>query len=369
MQALAVGKWTAEEVIAELHRNGRQVAFRYDRLSSANALLGPMNAVRSGKVANNALADIKRTGRFVMEDVDDGSINFLSDRIRPWFRLNMGDGWAEWPLGIFLMSTPKRTVGSTATLREVEAYDQGLILRDDKVGTRYTVAAGTNVITAVDTLLSDAGITQRNLVSTTETMPVARDWDPGTSRAKIIGDLLSSINYRSLYFNAAGYAVAEPYMQPASRPVGYTYTTTQDSIIRPAAVHEHDLFSIPNKWVAVVSEPDKVPLSATYTNTNPDSPTSTVSRGRTITEILQTQEATSQAVLDAKVQRAAFEASQIYEAVEISTAIMPHHEDADLVELEYPDLVSRSRFVEHTWEMDLRAGGEMKHRLRRVVSI
>lgn len=273
-------------------------------------------------------------------------------------------------MGIFLLATPKKEVDSfTSGVREVEAYDQGLILRDDKEGSRYTVAAGTNVITAVGDVLTAAGITQRNLVPTTETLPVAREWKPGTSKSRIIGDLLSSINYRSLYFNAAGYAIAEPYVSPTERPVDYLYTTQTDSLVLPKAVREFDLFGVPNHWVAVVSEPDRAPLSAEYTNTNEASPTSTVSRGRTITEVLEQQEATSLASLQAKVQRAAFNDSQIYEIVEFSTAIMPHHEDADLLELEYPKLSSRARFVEHTWEMELKAGAHMKHRIRRVVSI
>lgn len=369
MQSLSVGGYTREEIINELHRSGRTVAFRYELLDANNETAGDIEGVFGASVANNALADIKRTAKFNIED--SAPINYLNSRIRPWFRLKMGvvPSWAEWPLGVFLLATPKRTVGATTNVRQVDAYDQGLVLRDDKVGSRYTVAAGTNVITAVDNALTEAGITLKNLVPTTETLPVALDWPPGTPRAKIIGDLLSSINYRSLYFNAAGYAVAEPYMNPTSRPVGYTYTTQDRSLIVPQAEHELDLFAIPNQWVAVVSEPDRPPLSATYTNTNASSPTSTVSRGRTITDVLSQQQATSLAALQDKVERAAFEASQVYEAINFSTALMPHHEDADLIELEYPGLVQKSRFVEHTWEMDLRAGGLMKHRIRRVVSI
>lgn len=368
MQSLAVAPWTEDEIIEALHANGRQIAFRYERLNSSNESQGDLEQVISGSVANNALADIPRTAKFRIHDSEP--INYLIDRIRPWFRLKMGGTWAEWPLGIFLPVTPKRSIGSAGpNAREIEAYDQSLVLKDDKIGSRYTVAAGANVIDAVGAVLTDAGILLSNLVPTGETLPVARDWAPGTSRAKIIADLLSSINYRSLYFNGAGYAVAEPYQAPGSRPIGYTYTTKDRSLIYPDALHEFDLFGIANHWVAVVSEPDRPPLSAEYTNSNAESPTSTVSRGRTITDVLSTMEATSQTALDAKVERAAFEASQVYEAIEFSTGIMPHHEDADLIQLEYPGLINKANFVEHTWSMDLKAGAQMKHRIRRVVTI
>lgn len=277
--------------------------------------------------------------------------------------------WAEWPLGIFLLSTPKRNIDAIHVRRDVDAYDQLIVLKDDKVEDRYTVVTGTNVVTAVQTLLESAGFTKFNLVSTEETVPVDMEWEPGTEKLKIINELLTSINYRSLYFSGSGLPVARPYQRPDERPTEYTYASDSLSVLKPQVESGIDLFKVPNKWIAIVSEPDRPEMKATYTNDNPASPTSTVSRGRTILEVLASQEATSQEVLDGLVQKAAFNASQVYEHLKIDTALMPHHEDQDLISVDYDRLGALTQYVEHTWSMNLAAGQTMKHELRRVVSV
>lgn len=368
MQPLTQAGFTRQQVIDALHAPVRTTAFRYELLDADNVGQGDLDTVTGGQVDNNTLADIKRTAKF---DVDEtGEVDWLSDRIRPWMRLKMPDGtWLEWPQGVFLLSSPTRRVTAEGRqVRQVEAYSQSVVLHDDKVADRYVVDAGTNYIDAVSTLLTAAGIDQQNLSATANVVPVDRSWAPGTSYLAIIRDLLAAINYRSLSFSPSGAAVAKPYQPPSERAVGYTYAADQHSLLSPEADVDFDLFGIPNRWVLTVSEPDTPELTSTYTNDNPASPTSTVSRGRTIVRH-EKVEAADQAALDAKAQRLAFEASQVYEAVEVTTALMPHHEDNDVIELDYPAVGARRSYTEHKWTLPLRSGGQMKHTIRRVVDI
>lgn len=340
----------------------RHLSFRYELLDSNNVHKGWLDEVMGASVANNALADIKRTARLQM--LDNPDIDWLADRVKPWVTLN-GD---EHPQGVFLLSSPRRRWSSGVVLREVEAYDQGMVLRDDKVEDRYTIAAGVNYIAEVDTLLASAGIAETNLTPTDKTLPTGREWDPGTSKGRIIGDLLAAINYRSLYFDAGGIAVAEPYVSPSEAAPRHLYATDDASLILPEAEEELDLFEVANKWVLYTSEPDLLPLTASYTNTNPNSPTSTVRRGRTIVDFRQV-EAADQATLDARVQRLASEASQVYTAVDFDTGIVADHGDADVIDFIHDGLGISARYVEHTWSMQLKAGAEMRHRIRRVVTV
>lgn len=283
---------------------------------------------------------------------------------------NNRTGIVKFPLGVFLLSTPPRKVNlSGVVVREVEAYDQLQILIDDKIDTRYIVGLAANYITAVAALLTSAGITHQYLVPTDKILPNTRDWAPGTSKLEIINDLLSAINYGALWFNEDGYAIAQPYISPAVRPEEYIYRDDDKSVIFPNVEQGLDLFGVPNKWIAIVSEPDRDPLVSTYTNTNANSPTSTVSRGRTITDVREGAQAADQATLDDCVQQVAFEASQIYEKVTMETAIMPQHSHADVLRLEYSKLGIGAKFSETGWEMDLKAGGRMKHQIRRMVNI
>ena len=56
------------------------------------------------------------------------------------------------------------------------------------------------------------------------------------------------------------------------------------SIIFPGSIKEEDLFAVPNKWVVVVSNPERESLRSVYVNDIPASKTSTISRGRAIVD-------------------------------------------------------------------------------------
>jgi hypothetical protein len=367
MQSLARNGYTSDEVRAALHRPNRVFRFRYDLLDKDNQFLRTLSNVEFAEVRYNSLGQIKRTARFRL--MDDGDINFLSDRIQPWVLLQMPDGdFAEFPQGVFLLSTPPRHTDGKTVTREIEAYDQLQILVDDKVESRYTVNKNVNYIAAISAVLTSAGITRQNLTSTSKTLPTARDWEPGTSKLSIIGDLLGAINYRSLYIDEHGYAVAQPYVSPAVRASEYTYADNQESVMFGEATEELDLWAIPNRWLLTVTDPDLPALTANYTNDNPDSPTSTVSRGRVIVDHREV-EAADQESLTAQVLRIAQESTQQYRKIEFFTGLMPMHSDSDVYTFAYSKLGISEKFTETEWILPLDIHGRMTHRARRVESI
>lgn len=371
MQALAQAGFSTEQVKTALH-SGRHLGFRYELLDSQNRHKADLVGVDAGSVRNDALAEIKRTARFrVIDGVD--AINYLSDRIKPFVRLKVSSTWLEWPQGVFLLSSPTREVQEDGSiLRDIEAYDQLIVLRDDRIIDRYTVAAGVNYISGANglrALLEGAGIVAHNLTATAKVTPAAMDWAPGTSKLRIANDLLAALNYRSLFFDENGVAIATPYVAPSNAPVEYSYVDDSDSVLYREMTEELDLYEVANRWVLVVSEPDRPALSSTYTNASASSPTSTVTRGRTITDFREGVNAADQATLDALVSRLAFEASQVYHAVTLETGIMPHHSDSDVIKLVSADLQISALFSEPSWEMPLRIGAKMRHRLRKVVTV
>lgn len=369
MQALdPLGGYTDAEVIAELtaQHGTRTMSYRYDRLSEANVYIEPADWVTVGTVANNALADIKRTAKFTV--LDRGTINYLKDRIRPWACLHMPDGGrVEWPQGVFLLSTPGRrlTLDGVVT-REVAAYDQLKALTDDKVVDRYSIAAGVLYTAAIATLT--AGYAS-SIIPSALTLPAAMEWEPGTTYLRILNDLLAAINYESAWFDENGRLVCRPYQSPAVRSSEYTYAANELSVIAGAVDQALDLFDIPNKWVLNVSEADRPALTGTYTNTSTSSPTSTASRGRTIVDFRTEQDAADQATIDAKAARLGFEASQVFEVVKFTTAAMPMHSNADVLTLSIPGLAIDAKYSEHEWELPLEVGAAMRHTVRRVVTI
>jgi len=363
---------TEAEILDALHAvsGSRMLTFRYDLLDSDNTYLQALDGlVEQGKVSQDWLADVKRKATFTIRDT--GVINYLSDRIKPWVRLHLPpygtDDWVEWPQGVFLLSSPKRSDDAAGTVtRQVDAYDQLQVLLDDKVSVRYTVTAGTVYTTEVATLLSSF---TSNITPSAATVPADLEWDPGTTKLKIINELLGAVNYESLSFDENGVAIVRPYTSPTERAAEYTYADNQIGVIVPGVDQMLDLFGVANQWTLVVSEPDQDPISSTYTNNDPGSPLSTVNRGRTIVDFRDQQKAADQATLDDLAARLAFEASQVYEALEFTSALMPIHSGNDILRFEYSRFAVAAKYAEQSWVMDLAAGATMKHRIRRVVNV
>lgn len=371
MQAFdPAGVYAATDVQATLQgQNGpRRLAFDYRRLDSSNTDQGSLTQVKTGSVALDALADVHRSASFTL--VEGDSINYASDRIKPIVRLTMPDGGTvSWPQGVFLLSSPDRVLSPDSTVaRTVTAYDQTVILQGDSLDDRYSVAAGTKYTDALATFLSGYSFA-KSIVASAKTLPITIDWEGGTSKLTVVNDLLAGINYRAAWFDENGTFQAVPYVLPDTVVPGYTYATDETSVIEGDISHSLDLFAVPNRWVLVVSEPDRPVLTSTYTNTSATSPTSTVSRGRTITRYDRSQTAADQATLDDLAARMAFEDSQVYESVGFSTALMPFHSDLDVLGVSANGLALGSvKFQEVGWTMDLRVGGSMSHTVRRTIS-
>ena len=220
----------------------------------------------------------------------------------------------------------------------------------------------------VDHLLTEANIPKK-ITANTATIPVPKEWEAGTSKRQIIADLLTAINYESLSFDEDGFAVVKPYISPQDRGSEFTYQDDELSVMYPEVMQEYDLFGVPNRWVMTLSDPDRDTITMDFTNNDPASPTSTVRRGRTITSFEQGQDADSEATMIAKISRKAFEASQVYEAIEFSTALMPIHSGNDVYTIMYDPMGLNGQYAEVSWDMDLVAGAKMTHRARRVISL
>lgn len=220
----------------------------------------------------------------------------------------------------------------------------------------------------VQSILDDLALPSR-ITKSAATLPTIREWEAGTSKRQIINDLLAAINYDSLLFDEDGFAIVRPYVSPQERSSEFKYADDELSIMYPEVMHELDLFKIPNRWVLSLSDPDRDPITVVFTNSDPASPTSTVRRGRTITSFQSNVDADSESTMIQKASRLAFESSQVYEAVEFESGIMPVHSGNDVFDVVYDPMGLNAKYVEHSWDMPLVAGAKMSHRVRRVIPL
>lgn len=372
MLNLAVNGYTREQIVTQLHgRSGSRglVKFRYDLLNKHDIKIGEL-AVQAGSVALDSLAEIKRTAEFTVKEQEGNDIDWLSDRIQPVFCLRMLDGgFAEWPVGVFLIASPTRKDHGKMVKRDIEAYDTSLILVEDCFDNRYRIAAGTKYVTAITSILNGAGIWKINIADHPGTIGSDKEFEIGTTKLQAVNQLLYEINYTTLWVDENGYSIAQPYILPSGRESEYDYRNNDLSIIHPGSVQEEDLFAVPNKWIRVVSNPEKAPLVSRYTNDLPTSKTSTINRGRVIVDYETVDDIYDQTTLDDYTKRSAYEASQIYGKFDFSTALMPHHSFCNCLFIEHSRFGIANKYMESSWEMELRAGGNMTHSCRRVMHI
>lgn len=391
---LARNGYTHDEVVQALHSSHRVIDFRYELLDSANRFQRNLQKLETASIKFSMLNTIKRTADFQFSG--DEGINFLSERIRPIMRLKMPkkkiqersnifmthvqpledellteqrESWIEFPMGIFLLSSPSRNSTLSGESRSVTAYGLTQIIHDDKFTSTYTVPSGELVTDAVASILSSSGIVDYNVQGSDKT--VARDiqFAIGSKKIDAINHLLSTINYTPIYDDENGYFTSTLYRSPTDRPVDYVYKDDNKSVILHGVEEELDLFNVPNVFVVVRTNPEETPLKSQYTNIKESSPLSTVNRGRMIVDYREIEDIADQASLDAYTERIAFEAAQVYGRIRWRSALMPFHSYANVLQFDFGMLGISGKYLELGWEMQLQVGGVMSHELRQVVAV
>ena len=287
---------------------------------------------------------------------------------------NLPGQWLEYPLGIFLLSSPERIEEGDQVYRDIEAYDGTIILDQDKFIERYIVKAGSRYDQAVIKILEEAGITKYNIEQSNKVLSNDIEYEPGTPKIEAINDLLNSINYTPIWVDGWGYFTSSKYIAPSDRSIDYEYLDNELSVIENGISEEYDLFNVPNKWLVTYEnvdggEDEKVFLQSSYENKNPENPTSTVNLGRVIVDYRQVEDIADQSALDEYVKRIAFEASQIYGKIKFTTAVMPFHSYMDIIRIRNITLGLDANYTETSWKIPLEVGGRMVHEGRRVVNI
>lgn len=306
----------------------RQESWRFELLTLTGAPAGELDGVETATLEFNVNATIRGGGSltWAAETRHCKEPDWAAHFIQPWFKVTGEDGRAqEWPMGVFIPAAPGAQYHDTGKTVEVELYDKLFILDNDRVERVHTVPAGANVVAAVRALIASAGPHHRHSIEdSTVTARSAMVWEPGTSKLRIINDLLESINYFSLWCDGYGTYRADHYTPPGSRPVAYEFADDEYSIYAPTFTREQDLFSVPNRVIQVGrGDEDKPGLIGVAENTDPSSPFSYQARGRWIAHVDEDVEAATQQVIDGIAQRRLAELSGAAANIEISHAHVP----------------------------------------------
>ncbi|KAB2380200.1 hypothetical protein [Bacillus toyonensis] len=366
----------------------------------------PITTIPYGSATNNlkmqlqwdfdrySMADIKPRIRDLSIEVNynaqgknplTDSIDYRVDRIRPYMIYKEGASTIERSLGIFLLNSPKRKDEGSRVYREIEAYDQLSILSDAKVIYAFETPTDsvkpltqlvTEILRGTDTTIPGklgygfpaAYVNITPGASGTLARPMK--FEVGQSWLDVINTMLTSINYTPIYATGDGVLTSTPYQLPEDRPTSHTYLDDAVSIIYKQAEEEFDIHDVPNVFVCTQqADSEGERLFSRLFNNNVGSLSSIPNVGRYIVDYREVDKVVNQGVLDTYCARIASEASQAYGKVIFRTALMPGHEYMNNIQLRYQNLRVNDIYTETDWTMDLKVGGQMEHRVRKVVKI
>ena len=290
-------------------------------------------------------------------------VNFVTDRLHVSCEIN-GE---TYPLGVYCVTTESPRASGKAEYVDIEAYSLLYILEQCKTETRRTFKKGTAYLTVVQSLISEAGISNYTVDASGLTLATDRaDWDIGTPFLEIINDLLAEINYNALWVNNAGIICATKYTAPDISSVNHRYTEGVDSIISESYSLTNDYFDKANVFIVICDNPElDETMRAESVNDDPNLPYSTVNLGRRVPSITYLDNTPSQKELQTYADNLKAKSRQTNEVIEFTTAIVPTHESYETVLVQVGSAAGIYREI--GYEITLSAHGQMKHTAERVI--
>lgn len=186
----------------------------------------------------------------------------------------------RFPLGTYLIQTPSSSYNGKYTSVSVDAYTPLIELKEKQPPLGYYIPKDDNVMEVA------VRLTQENLrapvVSAVSDATVYDDFVANTDDTWLtfLSDLIANAKF---YFDLdeLGRIIYSPKQDTASMQPVWTYTDDNSSILYSDIDIDHDLYGIPNVVEVVYSDEHDLYISRVV-NDDPNSPISTVSRGREI---------------------------------------------------------------------------------------
>lgn len=184
------------------------------------------------------------------------------------------------PLGTFLVQTPTSNFDGMIRSVSMDAYTPLIELKESVIPLGYYIPKNANV-------MDNAYLLTREHLRAPVVRPICDiklndDFVAMTDDtwASFIIDLTANAEYE-LDLDELGRVIYVPKQDLASLQPKYTYTDDNSSILYPEVTLNHDIFGIPNV-VEVVYSNGSSTLYSKVINSDPNSPVSTVRRGREI---------------------------------------------------------------------------------------
>lgn len=186
----------------------------------------------------------------------------------------------KFPLGTFLVQTPSSSFNGKITNVSMDAYTPLLELKENLPPLGYSISKGQKIMDMVYNLASEntrAPITKATCDETLYSDFVANTEDTWLT---FLIDLAANAKYE-FALDEMGRVLFAPKQDTASLQPVWTYSDDNSSILQPDLDLDHDMYGVPNAVEVIYSNGGDYFYSKVV-NDDPNSPISTVSRGREI---------------------------------------------------------------------------------------
>lgn len=186
----------------------------------------------------------------------------------------------RYPLGTFLVETPSWSFDGRTKNASVDAYTPLIELKENLPPIGYSLLKDDNIMSAAYRICREHA--RAPVIETTSSTTLHNDFVANTNDTWITytSDLIANAKY-VLDLDELGRIIFSPKQDTASLQPVWTYNDDNSSILYPDVTMNQDLYGIPNV-VEVVYSYGNGSYYARVVNDNPNSPISTVSRGREV---------------------------------------------------------------------------------------
>lgn len=230
----------------------RQESWTYEILDRTDQVVGPLVGVKlgSGSLTYNTHAEVKSGGSLTYYGEE---IDWDIHRIKITYKASTTYGEVEWPLGVFIVTKPEDNYSSTSRSQNLQLMDKTQILVEDAVASTYVIPAKTKVTDAIRKLVLSTGESRIILEDSNEVTRVTQVWKAGTTKLRIINDLLEQINFFSIFTDTEGNFRGSKYVKPESRPAAWSFVTGENSIFKSEYTRTDDRYGRPNRCIVLAS--------------------------------------------------------------------------------------------------------------------
>lgn len=266
-----------------------RTSYRFMRVDRATGNeVGIIPFLKGGTITRNNDVRIMETA----ETNCTGKFDLGPDFVRVYLEAEWADGHTESVvLGTFLPVAPTREVRTGYSTSTVKMYGRLQELLDDKFATPVVIEKGTNAVKAAADVCRQQGLTviadpSDYVTTNVRTYGVGVEQnteDSDDTKLGMVNDLLSLAGFRAAKTDVMGNVLLRKYTDPMAQGTSWDFIEGENALFESSVSEEHDITNVANHIVTRYENEDKVVIGEAY-DTDPNSPLSTISRGRVITQ-------------------------------------------------------------------------------------